>query len=404
MKYSALVLFFACTSCVSGFAAECDEFVAWVAPAKDAYQKEHRIYPVPENIQALARRYLPRLWVHPQSWRPIAFEDYLAQAKVVRRTDGAVIMQSPGVQDVAALTHEEQCGLYLEAEEVAPRRPAPAYVQVMWDENPADPADRWTYIKYNLVFDWSGLAAKINWWSQIGALFSGGDGSRWHRLDIHVAAVLAFDRYEKLRLLTLAQHNHQQTYLAGLDFEADQRPHLAAAFRSNELYLDDGSQQPTTHRVVPFFTDVAYLIDPAETPLFWAIDLSYGRHAGGQEIPLTPVFIAPQHPLEDFAGLLAPPRRLLGMYIGRDGPPGYNYYALPAYIALTDFAAMGFWREGEYDLLRKLKPLIGDKHDMRGTNWQAMVRLMRNRLGQAVAELPIAEDKQKEVRWGAPNK
>ena len=29
-------------------AADCDEFVSWVAPAKNAYQKTHRIYPVPD--------------------------------------------------------------------------------------------------------------------------------------------------------------------------------------------------------------------------------------------------------------------------------------------------------------------------------------------------------------------
>ena len=47
------------------------------------------------------------------------------------------------------------------------------------------------------------------------------------------------------------------------------------------------------------------------------------------------------YPLADFAGLFAPPRRLMGFYIGRDGPPGYSYYALPAYIPLVDFAARG---------------------------------------------------------------
>jgi hypothetical protein len=38
----------------------------------------------------------------------------------------------------------------------------------------------------------------------------------------------------------------------------------------------------SAHRVVPFFTDVAYLIDPDEKPLFWAIDIAYGRNAGGR--------------------------------------------------------------------------------------------------------------------------
>jgi hypothetical protein len=74
--------------------------------------------------------------------------------------------------------------------------------------------------------------------SRIGAWLSGGGLSRWHRLDIHIAAILAFDADRQLRMLTLAQHNHQQTFLAGIDFPKNQKPLLIAAVRSNELYLD----------------------------------------------------------------------------------------------------------------------------------------------------------------------
>jgi hypothetical protein len=203
-------------------------------------------------------------------------------------------------------------------------------------------------------------------------------------LDIHLAAILAFDAQNRLRLLTLAQHNHQQTFLPEKDFPGDQRPHLVAAFRSNELYLDSGNSIPSRHRVVPFFTDVAYLIDPDEKPRFWAIDIAHGRNAGGKEVLLKPVIIEPKHPLADFAGLLGPPRRLLGRYIGRDGPPGFNYYAPPAYVSMTNFAAMGYWRAGDHDLLAKLKKLIRDKDDFRGTDWDTLVALMRNRLSHAI--------------------
>ena len=65
-------------------ATECNEFVSWVAPAKDAYFKKHQIYPVPVRVQDLAKHYMPRLWVHPQSWQPIDFENYLAKSKLIR--------------------------------------------------------------------------------------------------------------------------------------------------------------------------------------------------------------------------------------------------------------------------------------------------------------------------------
>jgi hypothetical protein len=380
----ASFLFFAVAGSTCS-AADCDEFVSWVAPAKNAYQKTHRIYPVPGIYKDLAVRYIPRIWVHPESWQPIDFDDYLAKSRLVRQSDRKVLIAAPHVRDMIVLDYEEQCAVHLETDEIPSRNPAPIYIQVFQDENPADAANQWIYIKYNLVFDWSGLAAKISWLSRLGAWLSGGDLHRWHRLDIHLAAILAFDATRQLRMLTLAQHNHQQTFLAGIDFPQNQKPLLAAAARSNELYLDDGGTLPSAHRVVPFFTDVAYLIDPAEKPLFWAIDITYGRNAGGKEIQLNPVFIEPGHPLADFAGLLAPPRRLLGIYIGRDGPPGYNYYALPAYIPLVDFAAMGLWRAGDTQLLQQLKSFIGDKNDMHATDWNAMVNFMRERLATAIS-------------------
>jgi hypothetical protein len=387
---TTLVLLISLTS--QALAEECDGFVAWVAPAKDAYFQKHRIYPIPDHIQELAKQYMPRLWVHPQSWQPIDFEEYLAKSKLVRKSDKSILKTTPSARYLANLDHEEQCSLYLDAGEITPNNPAPIYIQAFWDENPADPDEQWTYIKYNLVFDWSGLAAEVSWLSRVGAWLSGGGTDRWHRLDIHLAAILAFDTHNRLRLLTLAQHNHQQTFLPQVDFPGDRRPHLVAAFRSNELYLDAGSSAPSRHRVVPFFSDVAYLIDPAEKPRFWAIDVAYGRNAGGKEVSLKPVFIEPKHPLADFAGLLGPPRRLLGRYIGRDGPPGFNFYAPPAYVSMANFAAMGYWREGDLELLAKLNKFIRDKDDFRGTDWDAMTALMRNRLAHAILNQNIKRD------------
>ncbi|MCP4398773.1 MAG: hypothetical protein GY801_15925 [bacterium] len=361
--------------------SECDRFVSWIAPAKEAYMKTHQVYPVPEELQALAVRYMPKLWVHPESWHPISFEEYLAQSKLLRKSDGKVLMESPSAEDVAALDLETQCGSYFEAADVAAASPAPLYIQLFRDRSPADPLESWTYIKYNPVFDWSGLAKQMSWVSHLGAFFGGGKKDRWHRLDVHTSAILAFDNQKRLRMLTLAQHNHQQTYLPGRDFPADQPPILAAALRSNELYLDGGESTPVEHRVVPFFTKVSFLIDPKQKPWLWALDVTYGRHAGGEEVPLRPVFPEPKHPLADFSGLLAPPRRLFGMYIGRDGPPGYNYYALPAFIPMPDFAAIGFWRGGDLDLLAEISPLLKGFDD---TDWEQLVRIMRGHLGEAL--------------------
>ncbi len=362
--------------------SKCDPFVAWIAEAKDAYMQTHQIYPVPEELQTLAIQYMPRLWVHPESWHPIAFEDYLAQSKLIRQSDQKVLMVSPAPDAIAALSQEEQCDAYFEAAaDIAPVSPAPLYIQVFHDRSPDNSEETWTYIKYNPVFDWSGLAKKISRMSSVGAFFTGGGKDRWHRLDVHTSAILAFDSRQQLRMLTLAQHNHQHTYLPGRDFPAGPPPMLAAAVRSNELYLDGGESTPVEHRVVPFFTEAAFLIDPKHKPRLWGIDVTYGRHAGGEEVPVSPVFLEPKHPLADFAGLLAKPRRFLGMYIGRDGPPGYNYYALPAFMALPDFAALGFWQAGNLDLLAEIFPLLRGFED---TDWEGLVRIMRRRLSAAL--------------------
>jgi hypothetical protein len=369
------------SSCPSISAGECDRFVAWVHKAKNVYIQNHQVYPVPTVIQQLAVGYMPKISVHPDSWQPISFDQYLALSKLVRRSDNQTLLESPEPKDIAALGYEDQCASYLKAAEIAPVQLAPIYVQVFKDHSPTDAGEDWIYIKYNLVFDWSGLANKISWLAALGATLTGGDRDRWHRLDVHTAAILAFDSQRKLRLLTLAQHNHQHTYIPGQDFPAGRAPMLAAAFQSNELYLDRGETKPVEHRVVPFFNEVSYLIDPAKRPWLWAADLVYGRRAGGKEIELYPVFLEPEHPLADFAGYLAPPDRILGIYTGRDGPPGYNYYAPPNYFDLPDFMAMGYWQPGNQKLLAELTPFLKRLDD---TDWDGMLAIFKQHLKKAL--------------------
>ena len=364
-------------------AKECDAFVEWVDPVKDTYMEDHLVYPIPEDIQKLAIRYMPRLWVHPESWHPIAFEQYLSQSKLVRRSDNKTLIESPSAEAMAALSKDAQCDAFLEAHDVDSILPAPLYVQVFRDHSPISSQDNWIYIKYNPVFDWSGLPHEISWIGTLGKFLVGGDKKRWHRLDVHTAAILAFDSKRRFRMLTLAQHNHQHTYIPGRDFPVDQAPMLVAAVQSNELYLDNGESTPVKHRIVPFFNKVSYLIDPKEKPWLWGIDLTYGSHAGGKEIKFHLVFLEPKHPLADFAGLLAPPQRIFGVYFGRDGPPGYNYYAPPSYIPLPNFAAMGFWQAGNMELLNEIAPLLKGVED---TDWEGLVRIMCRRLRVALME------------------
>lgn len=378
-----LLTFFLLQGCVGHAAStSCSNFVMRVAPVKTAYMAEHQLFPVPAELQALANRYLPQLRVHPQSWQPISFASYLAEAKLIRHTDDAILSHAPTAASLAAMPMDQQCGTYLQASEIKAAAPAPVYVQVYRDRSPTDPTEQWTYIKYNPVFDWSGLATKTSAWAKIGSFLTGGHKDRWHRLDIHTAAILAFDSRQRFRLLTLAQHNHQQTFLVGRDLPADQPPQLVAARQSNELYLDQGESEPVEHRVVTFFNKADFLIDPQRKPWLWAIDVTQGRNAGAEDVALSPEFLPPDHPLADFAGYLGPPRRVLGLYVGRDGPPGYNYYAPPEYLPLPDFVTMGYWQAGDQDLLQEISPVL---KGLDNTDWRKILDMLRQRLEKELA-------------------
>lgn len=370
-------------------ATQCDEFVAAVMPAKVAYQQNHRVYPVPDQLKQLALKHMPKLWVHPNSWQPIYFEDYLAMAELIGMGSEQVIDSNPTLKTMLDMTADQQCASYLHADEVTPRDTAPAYIQVYTDKSPIKATASWTYIKYNFVFDWSGLADHMSLISTVGVWLSGADRKKWHRLDIHVAAILVFDDKYKLRLVTLAQHNHQQTYLAGVDFPADERLNLVSAMQSNELYLDNGEANPVSHRVVRFFSDVAYLIDPEKRPWLWAKDITKGKNAGARQTRLHPVFLAPSHPLANFSGLLAPPKRLLGIYTGQDGPPGYDYYAIPAAISLVNFVAMGYWREGDEELLAQITPYM-DGIGFVDTRWDKVISIMKKHLAKSMKKSSTA--------------
>jgi hypothetical protein len=101
---------------LSPFAQACDEFVSWVAPAKDAYHRAHRVYPVPAEYRRWANRYLPRLWVHPDSWQPIDFEDYLEKATLVSKANGRILLIRPNADQISLLSHEEQCSAYIKTD------------------------------------------------------------------------------------------------------------------------------------------------------------------------------------------------------------------------------------------------------------------------------------------------
>ena len=343
----------------------CGGFSDWVEPARKEYFANDRIYDIPRSTQALLRKFMPELVVHPDGKPPIDFADYLADVDLVfayGERKGEVV-EDISEDTVASMSYAEMCQTYLRPghENIQSDPPYPWYAQVYRSPAPHDPDEQWLYLKYNVVFDWSGLANKLSIGSRLSTGFIGADLSKWHRLDVHTSVVVALDPQGRQRLIIIMQHNYSKTYLAGRDFDPSKRVTLAAALRSNELYVDDGSAEPREYRVVTFSDDTPYLIAGINRPYYRGMDLVAGKNAGGVPVPMRLEFIDPKAPLAAYPGKLAPPRPLFGaIYIGRDGPEGYDYHTPPSVYALNRLASFGYWQDGDEQLAKDLAKILAE--------------------------------------------
>ena len=364
----------------------CEGFTQAVESARASYFSDHRIYPLEPKTRLLAEKYKPQLVLHPQGAAPIDFDDYFAITELVgpiSKTSRKVSME-----DLAQLDYEQQCHSYLRSVErsVVSQPPYPWYVQVFRDKAPGGDYESWTYLKYNLIFDWSGLATNMHWMVRTGVALLGASPARWHRLDVHTAVIIGVDERGYQRTVTINQHNYVRTYLGGRDFDMTKPITIVPALRSNELYLDQGWTEAQRFPVVRFYDDIPYLISGEKKPFLAAEDLVVGAQAGGKEVPTRLWVIEPHHPVAAFAGLLAPPKHLLGsVYIGRDGPMGYDYYSLPAAVPLNRLASLGYWQEGNLTLAEKLETLIKEINFFdEEESWNPLIRFMEKRLQTAL--------------------
>ncbi len=134
----------------------------------------------------------------------------------------------------------------------------------------------------------------------------------------------------------LAQHNHHRAYVAGRDILADEdgRFTFDVALRSNEIYPASQSREPVRHRVIRWSLYLDYLLSGERPPFLQGFDVTYGRKAGGKIITPEVVILSPCDPLYTSQMLLGEPRPFFGIYLGRDGPPGSDYYTVPELLPL----------------------------------------------------------------------
>jgi hypothetical protein len=189
------------------------------------------------------------------------------------------------------------------------------------------------------------------------------DPRDWHQLDNFVAAHIVLDGSGKPIAVLLAQHNHHRAYLAGRDIAspADDRYVFDVALRSNELYPGSDSESPVRHRAVRWSLYLKYLLGGEGRPLASADDITYGRRAGGREVVYDLGFPSPCDPFYTAKIMLGAPRPFFGFDIGRDGPPGSDYYTIPDLLPLGNLLKFSYLHDGDPDDLR----VVGESIDER---------------------------------------
>jgi hypothetical protein len=200
-----------------------------------------------------------------------------------------------------------------------------------------------TFLKYNLLFPTSGLPAKLSFWPGFLVGLGGFDASDWHELDNFVAAHIVLDKKEGPVAVILAQHNHHRTYVVGKDISPDEdgRFTFDVALRSNEIYPDLDSPDPALHRVIRWSLYLDYLLSGEDPPHLKGFDMTYGESAGGLVIDPELAILSPCDPLYTSEMLLGEPRPFFGMYLGRDGPPGCDYYNVPKLLPMGNLLKFG---------------------------------------------------------------
>ncbi len=220
------------------------------------------------------------------------------------------------------------------------------------------------FLKYNFVFPVSGLAKDLPFGYETLLRLAGLSPDNWHELDNFVAVYIVLEGGRFPVAVMLAQHNHHRTYLIGRDVSLprDGRIVVDVARRSNEVYLDRGEKDPVHHRVVRWSFDLLYLISGEDAPLFRGKDVTFGVEGGGREVDYTLRFLSPCDPFYRAEMMLGEPRPFFGRYIGRDGPPGADYYAHPRLLPLGNLLKFSYLHDGDSDDIALLKRSIDKEH------------------------------------------
>jgi len=270
--------------------------------------------------RALLQRYRPRLYVPAGASGPLDFyRDYIAHGTLY--ADGR--HWSHVDRTLLAAHMREPDAVFVHHRPADPEPHAVGYGRVTRADIPG--IGRVTFLGWDFAFRYSGLPADLPAWAEwLAGTF--GDPADWHQLDHYTTAVLALGPGHTPLGLILQQHNWQRAYWFGRDlaWPADGHVRLTAAVRSNELY--PWSPGSARHRVVRFLEadNVDWLATGhGDAPRTAARDVT----RPGTRVRYDLRFLPGTDPFYRFQGRLGADRLLPG----RDGPPGADYDAIPAF-------------------------------------------------------------------------
>ncbi len=321
----------------------------------------------------LLDKYRPRLILPPGGQYPIDFyRDYLPYTVLRRYPEGMTVADRVTPEVLKKNQHNTSVYLDLQLDRfraAGPQRKPSVYGRVYReavtfpDGSGRQVTRNFTFLKYNVVFAISGLPARLPTGVETLLKLAGFDLNDWHQLDNFVAIHLVLDERERPVAVILAQHNDHRTYLVGKDvlLPSDGRLIFDIALRSNEVYLDSQDASPVKHRVVRWTLHMKYLLSGEDAPFLHGYDLTYGVNAGGKEISYNLAFLSPCDPFYTATIMLGQPQPFLWWSIGRDGPPGADYYEIPRLLPLGNLLKFSYLHDGDPDDIAMIERSIDVK-------------------------------------------
>ena len=344
----------------------------------------------------LLEKFKPRIFVAPDGYTPISFyRDYLPQC-VVRLRKNPRIVHHQHVSQTILQEIQFSPNLYLDyrvsaqtvrrlaVKDVHPEIYGRIYTDVLPTGNRKIPL---VFLKYSLVFPYSGLPAEIGRMKRMGSRLIGNPHG-WHELDIHGAIHIILDgnTHQPLGVL-LAQHNHHRIFLAGKDFKwpDDNRVSISFSQYSNEPYLMKDNAPYRLERTVGNPMHIAYLFGlTAKAPLGAGLDKVFSKTGDAKEVPVELVLLPMDDPLYTAWIPMGNIEKIWGLWETwyRRGPPGIDFYTIGSLKNLADLTAFWFINPKDKQFFTLLEENF---HDFADYDLTPVLIYQRQRLAKVLA-------------------